>query len=357
MIGSLHSPFSFSISNRFWTNLPAFLSACLLGFVIFSPRPAAGENKPKPQYIIKLASITPEGTSWAETGHAFRKLVEEQSGGRIKVIWYLGAVMGDEPDELRKIRLGQLQGGAFTNVGLSIVAPETRILGLPFLFESYEEVDHIYEKLTDDFRPFFEKQGFLLTRWVEVGFNYWFVQKPIRSIEEFKSCRMWAWGGDQVNTEINQVLGFQNIPISLPETLSSLQTGMLNSFYGPFYAIVSLQWYTQVKYIIDLPFSYTPAAVVMNKKFMDGLPGDLQKLIQESWDRVLPQLVDIIRRDNEKAYQGFIAHGLKPYSLNDELVRTVKEKTRPIYDKFKGTIYPAWLLEKTLAALKEYRSR
>lgn len=88
---------------------------------------SAQAEKPPPKYVIKLAAVSPEGTSWADTGYKFKKYVEEKSQGQIQVTWYLGGIMGDEPDEFLKIRLGQLQGGGFTHLGLGIMVPETRI--------------------------------------------------------------------------------------------------------------------------------------------------------------------------------------------------------------------------------------
>ena len=276
-------------------------------FIIYLAIPPvrAGEvpRAGKPEYTFKLAAVAPEGTSWADTGAKFKKYVEENSGGRVRVTWYLGGIMGDEPDVIRKIHLGQLQGGGFTNVGLALMVPETQILLLPFLFNNPEEIDFIYQKMQIHFQRLFEEHGFVLAGWLEVGFNYWFTKNPIATPADFPSCRMWAWPGDQVNTEINQVLGFQNIPVPLIEVLTALQTGMVNSFYGPLYAILALQWYTHARYFIDLPFSYTPAGIAMDKKFMDGLPPELRRIILDGWNLYLPDLVKRIRQDNVKTYQ------------------------------------------------------
>lgn len=342
------------IKNRLLIIAGAFIPV-LLG-VIPAPNLSAGEPPRKPEYHLKLAAISPEETSWADTGYKFKNYVEEKSGGRIRVTWYLGGIMGDEPDTIRKIRLGQLQGGGFTNVGLALMVPETQILLLPFLFNNYEEITYIFQKMQVHFQRLFEEHGFVLAGWLEVGFNYWFTKNPIATPADFSSCRMWAWPGDQVNTEVNQVLGFQNIPIPLTEVLSSLQTGLLNCFYGPLYAILALQWYTHARYFIDMPFSYTPAAIAMDKKFIDGLSPELRQIIMDGWNLYLPDLVKAIRKDNIKTYQGFKTK-VKPVNLSPEDIQKIREKVYPVNQKFADQLYPSWLLSGILNSLIEYRTQ
>lgn len=314
-------------------------------------------KKPKPAYTLNLAALAPEGTSWADTAHRFKQYVEENSGNRVQVLWFLGGIMGDEPEVLRKIRLGELQGAGFTNVGLGIIVPETRLLGLPFLFRSYDEVDFYLEKMNPHFQYFFEQRGYVLAGWLENGFNYWFTQKPIKTLEDFPAHNMWAWVEDPVNTETNKLIGFQNVPVSFIEVLSGLLSSKINSFYGPLYAITGLQWYTMTKYLIDVPFSYTPAAIVLDKKFMDGLPGDLQKIILDAWDRYLPPLVQQIRRDNRKIYQEFPSRGVTIVKLDENVVNLLREKTKSIPEKFIDRLYPTWLLSQTLSSLEEFRGK
>jgi len=328
----------------------------LLAFsLLFPPGTKLAAAEPAPPFILKLSAVAPDGTSWADAGNKFKKYVEEKSGGKIRVIWYLGGIMGDESDEIRKIHLGQLQGGGFSNVGLAIMVPETRILGLPFLFNNPEEIDFIHQKMQSHFQRLFEEHGYVLSGWLENGFNYWFTKNPVASLADFKNCRMWSWNGDPVSTEINQVLGFQNVPVAIIDVLASLQTGLINSFYGPFYAILALQWYTQAKYFVDLPFSYTPAAIVMDKKFLETLPPDLRKIIQEAWDLFLPDLVKHIRADNEKTYQG-LKTKLKTVQLAPEVEETIRQKVYPINQKYSDQLYPSWLISGVLNSLHEYRA-
>jgi len=341
-------------------SIPAWLASLLIAApVVFclAPRPASGQEAAKggAQFTIKLAAVAPEGTSWADTGFNFRKYVEEKTGGKVRVIWYLGGIMGDEPDVFLKMRLGYLQGGGFTSGGLGKMVPETQILGLPFLFRDYDEIDYVLNKLNPRFQKLFEEQGFILSGWLEAGRHYWFTQKPAENINDFKNSKIWAWKYDPVNIETHQALGFQLFPVGFPKLYDAIQAGQLDAFYSPLYAAAALQWYVKSKYLIDLPFSYAPAAIVMDKKFLSSLPPQFQQVIKEAWDLYLPPLKKIIRSDNEKALKGFASRGMKVVKLSDETVQAIKDKTYPIYQEQTDKLYPSWLLAGVLSALNEYR--
>src|SRR3954447_261036 len=113
------------------------MKSALLAALLVSSVASAQES------TIKIATLAPEGSSWMNLFHAWGKLVEEHSGGKIKVKFYAGGVAGDERDAVRKMRLGQINGAAVTSIGLGLIQPEVRVLELPMLVNTYEEMDYI----------------------------------------------------------------------------------------------------------------------------------------------------------------------------------------------------------------------
>ena len=98
------------------------------------------------QYTIKFATLAPEGSTWLKVMRDFDKAVRGDSGGRLGFKLYPGGVAGDEKDVIRKIRLGQYNGGGFTGIGIGEIAKKIRILDAPLLFRNYDEVDFIIQK-------------------------------------------------------------------------------------------------------------------------------------------------------------------------------------------------------------------
>ena len=317
-------------------------------------RAAEGQAK----YMMKLAAIAPEGTSWADTCAKFKTYVEQNTKGQVKVIWYLGAVMGDEPDEIRKIKLGQLQGAGFTVMGMGLIDSAFKIMEIPFLLLNNDEVDFVLEKMKPTFARMFEAKGFVLAGYMDVGFVYIFTKEPINTVQDLSRFKMWTWAGEPVAEAFLKRAGFINvIPTPLTETLTALQTGMVNAFFSPLYAGVGLQWYTQAKYISNFTFGYTPAAILMDKKFFDSLPPEFQKIIVDAWGQYLPELIRQIRQDNDKALKTMLARGIKVGNTPPEVLEEIQKRILPLRSELVGKYYPDYLLAGIQNALNEFRIR
>jgi len=314
------------------------------------------QAKDKPQYHLKLATVAPEGTGWSDVFHNYADYVEKESGGRVNVILYLGAIMGDEPDEVRKLRIGQIQGAVVTLMGMGIIAEEFKALELPQLIMNFQESDHVLEKLSPVFKQILKEKNIVLAGWSEIGYVRIYTRVPINSIQDFDKTKFWSWAGEPVIEEALRTLGIKNlIPLSLTEVLNSLKTGLVDSFIGSCLTIIPLQWYTETSYMSDFTYGYSPAAVLLDRKYFDQLPPDLQGVILEGWRLFLPDLTRKVREDEEKACRGLKARGLKENPSSPELLAEVRTRAVEVQDKLAGKYYPLSLLQKIRAALEEFR--
>ncbi|UCD85307.1 MAG: TRAP transporter substrate-binding protein DctP [Deltaproteobacteria bacterium] len=325
--------------------------------------PALAQDKPlrraqdKPEYVVKLSAIAPDGTSWSAIGHQFADYIYEKSGGRMKVVWYLGSAMGDESAAVRKIRLGQLQGGVFTVIGMAKIVPEIRVLMLPGLFKNYDEVDYIIDKTTPTFAKMFEEKGFKLFGWVEVGFAYVFSTKPVHTLDDIGETKVWNLAGDPFQQEVIELQGYKNtVNLELFDVLMGLQTGLVETFFAPYYACLALQWYQYPKYVNTAPVAYSPGGVLVNKKFFDSLPPDLQNIYRDANKIYMPKLIPIIRKDHAKALEGFIKEGIKVIEPTPEIEEQNERMARKIREKLGDKYYPKWLLAEILNGLTKFRA-
>ncbi|MFV2055838.1 MAG: TRAP transporter substrate-binding protein DctP, partial [Thiohalomonadales bacterium] len=85
---------------------------------------------------LKIATIAPEGTSWMKEIRKGAKKISKLTHNHVKFKFYTGGVMGNEKNVLKKMRVGQLQGGVFTSSVLANIYPDAQIYNLPFLFKS-----------------------------------------------------------------------------------------------------------------------------------------------------------------------------------------------------------------------------
>jgi TRAP-type transport system periplasmic protein len=309
-------------------------------------------------YTMKMATLSPEDTTWADYAYKVRDEVQRLSGGRLKMIWYFGGVMGDEGDMVKKVRIGQLQGGVFTLLGLGMMVPAIKIFGLPMLFQSQEELDYVLAKIEPTFREMFSAKKYLLTGFAEVGFVYLFSKAPLQSMRDISGVKMWSWKGDAVAESALRRIGVNNVvPLNVQEVMTSLQTGMIDSFYATNYTSVALQWNSYIKYVTDWHFAYTPGGVVLDNRFFKKLPPDLQKIFVDAWHKYLPELAVAIHADEKRAQQAMQGNGITVTDASAELMVELRDKSKKVYTEFAGKYYSQALLDQVLTYLAEFRKK
>ncbi|MGC8897856.1 MAG: TRAP transporter substrate-binding protein DctP [Bacteroidota bacterium] len=307
------------------------------------------------QYTIKFATLAPEGSTWIKIMREYDKAVREQSGGRLGFKIYAGGVAGDEKDVVRKIRLGQYQAGGFTGVGIGEIAPEVRILDAPFLFRNYNEVDYIIDRFQQEFEKAIEDGGFVLLGWAEVGFVYVYTAQPVYSPSDMKSVKMWMWEGDPIAQSAFKAIGITPIPLSVNDVMMSLQTGMINGVYTSPLALIALQWFTRVKYMMNEPLADSQGAVLISKKVFDSLPKDLQQILVSNGRKYFRTLTLLSREENAKAIRTLKQKGIIATIPTKGTIAQFDTIGKQARQMLVGKLFTQAFLDKVETALQTYR--
>ena len=161
--------------------------------------------------------------------------------------------MGNDAQVLRKIRIGQLQGGAFTAGGLGERYGALNLYGIPLLFRSLDEIDAVRAALDPELAAGLEQAGFVTFGFIEGGFANLLSNEPISSVEDMRRKKVWVPEGDPISFMAMEALGLSPAVLPVTDVLTGLQTGLIDiAFASPVAALV-LQWHTKVKYITELP--------------------------------------------------------------------------------------------------------
>ena len=308
-------------------------------------------------YVLKFATLAPHGSTWMNIIEDWASKVEKESRGRLKFKLYGGGVSGDEPDVLRKIRFGQLHGGAMTGHGIGYIYSPARVLEIPFLFRSYDEVDHVRAQLMPEIREGFHQNDFELLGWMEVGFIQLFSRVPIYSIDDMKKRRIWLWQGDPLGTAFFAASGLSPVSLPITEVFTSLSTGLIDTTIAPPLGAIAFQWFTKTPYMTNIPVMDGIGGLIVSRKFFDGLPKDLQQLLRRTGEEAGTRLLVETRRDNEKSLAVLKQHGV---TFTNEW----KDKDSDLYDLrdraaamlAKDGYIPAPLYEKARQSLNDYRA-
>ncbi len=93
--------------------------------------------------LFKIATLSPDGTVWMQKMREGASELAQKTDNRVQIKYYPGGVMGDDKAVLRKIRIGQLHGGAVVSGSLTRYYPDNQIYSMPLKFKSFEEVDYV----------------------------------------------------------------------------------------------------------------------------------------------------------------------------------------------------------------------
>lgn len=253
------------------------------------------------QQTIKIATIAPDGSVWMKELRAAAADVQARTQGRVTVKFFPGGVMGSDAVVLRKIRLGQLQGGAVTGSDLSGVCPDATIYTLPFLFNTQAEVDAVRKVADPILADCFQKGGMNMLGLAGGGFAYLMSTHPLRSRDDLRSSKVWVPANDRIGEMTFRNGGITPIPLPISDVFTSLQTGLVDTVANTASGAVILQWHGKIKYLVDLPLSYIPAYFLVDGKALAKLaPADLA-VMQQSFGSAMARIDSANRRENVQA--------------------------------------------------------
>lgn len=305
--------------------------------------------------VIKIALVTPEGSTWTKTLHKMAEEVRARTNGEIEFKVYAGGISGDELDIIRKMQAGRIHAAGFSGVGLGVLLPEIRILEAPLLFKDYGEIDYVKEKLYTEFAADFARKNYILLGFVEAGFVYFFSSSEISKPDALKNIKMWVWKGDTVAQTFLSTFGIKTYPLHLSDVSTGLETGMIDSFYSPILASVAFQWHTKIKYMLDYPMVNSTGGLLMERKTFDGLSGKNQEILKDAARKYCAELVRLTRRDNDEARMALKESGIKFVLPLKQEISSFQDSALKTYEKNIPDIYSRELFNRVQEIVREYR--
>ncbi len=306
---------------------------------------------------LRIASLAPTGSPWMDVLDKAANEINQKTAGRVSLKYFEGGQQGDERDFVRKIKLGQLDGAAVTSVGLSMIDESIRVLELPMMFQSPEELDYVADKLWPYFQKKFEKRGFRLNDRGDVGWIYFMSKNKIENLSDLQGQKLWLWGDDQLVGAIYKKLGLNGIPLGVPEVDGNLTSGKINACYGSPLAAVALQWYSKIKFMTTMPMSYSIGATVVSVDTYKKLSPEDAKVVDEIGRAYAKKLRKVIRKSNEDAKGTMIRRGVTIVPTPVATVDEFTKKSTEIWNELVGKMYSKEELKMVLDARDEYRAK
>lgn len=310
----------------------------------------------KPQHEIKLATLAPENSSLMKIFREMNGELLKETEGRVGFKLFSGFVLGDERDVFRKLRIGLIHAATFTSTFLANINPDIRALHVPFLFNNYQEVDYVLDKMFTDFDQSFSKSGYQLLGWSEIGFIYVMTTVPIHSIEDWKGKKVWSTADAAMANAVFARAEVSPVTVGAPDVLVALQTNLLEVVYNsPYYALVT-QWYTRIKYIADVPLAYIGGGLIMSNKVLSQLSPQDQTITRRVCAKYLRRLKEKTRSDNQEALDLMFSRGVKKLKLGPDELKHFEELFTQAVADLDPKFLPQDALQKVRKALDQYRA-
>lgn len=298
---------------------------------------------------LKIATVAPAGSAWMRLFKKFKAELLKATGGEVKLRFYPGQVQGDERDVVRKMGTGQLHGGLLTAVGLSLVNPEVLVLQMPTMFPSTTGLDKARARLADTFAKTFDKRGFVLLGWGDVGPIHLFSTQPVNGVGELKKRKVWAWTDDPITKGMMRAIGVSPRLLGLPQVLPAMNTGIIDTVYSSPLALLALQWHSKVKYISSKPFAVGIGASVITKKAFEQLKPEHQKTLLALSDKYHRAALKRTRRDNDRALDSLKqSFGLKTIEITAADWKIFTDASAKVMQQFVPRYYSKALLDQVL---------
>ena len=326
------------------------LAALLLGTVLALNAFAADKQ-------LRIGTLAPKNSLYhrqlIELGEAWRTA----QGGNAKYLVYPDGSQGGETDMVRRMRIGQLQGGLLSVVGLREIEPSIAALqNMPMMFKSWEEVDYVREKMRPEMEKRFLDKGFVVLAWGDAGWVRFFSKEPAFGPNDFKKMKFFAWGAEADQQEIMKSLGYTPVPLETADILPAVQTGMINAVPATPYFALATQIYTTASNMLDMNWAPVVGALIITKKSWDELTPEGQASVREAGTKVGVQLRAKARQEVDEAVDAMKKRGLTVNKPNAEQLKEWNVLAEWLYPRIRGKLVPAEQFDEVVAHLKAFRA-
>jgi len=315
----------------------------------------AASPAPLHALTLKIATLAPEGSPWVEGLRQVAWQWERVSAGQVRLKIYAGGVAGEEPDMVRKLRIGQLQGAALTQLGLGLLEPDILTVSIPFLVRDEGELDYLLEAERGLYAGLFARRGYLLAALPKAGWVHFFARQPVVRPEDLRRLKLAVPGDDPQFVEIWRRLGFNAFSLSINDLLTGLQAGMADACYAPLLAAASFQWFGSARYMPSLAVAPVLGGILFSERALGEVPAALRPALLEAFRELEVNLNARMQSLEQEALAAMRRHGLEVVPVPTEAAAQWRELASSGAGLVIGRSISRESYERVRGILEEYR--
>jgi len=229
-----------------------------------------------PALTLKLGTAAPTNSPW---DLVLRRLAADWSrisDGDVELKIFPGGIAGDEPDMIRKMRIGQLHAATLTAGSMNDIYPGVLALAAPMLIRSNEEMIAVLGEVAPFLEQHLEQRGFVALMWAPVGWVKFFAREPVRSLTDIRRQTLWVGDANAAQVRAWQQAGFEVVALPMNEVTTALQSGMIDAYLTSPLAALQFQWFGITPHMNELSLFPLYGALVISKRAWERIPETLR---------------------------------------------------------------------------------
>ncbi|SCK29848.1 TRAP transporter substrate-binding protein [Vogesella sp. LIG4] len=260
--------------------------------------------------VIKFSHVVAPDTPKGKAAEYFKKLAEQRTKGRVQVQVYPNSQLYKDKEELEALQLGAVQMLApslakFGPLGVK----EFEAFDLPYLFDNYDEVHKVtLGPIGKQLFSKLETKGIKGLGYWDNGFKNFSSNKPIHTPADLKGVKIRIQSSKVLDEEM-RVVGALPQVMAFSEVYQALQTGVVDGTELEPSNLYTSKAYEVQKHLTLTGHGYLGYAVVVNKKFWDGLPADIRTTLEGAMADTTKYEIQLAQQDSEKALAAIKASG------------------------------------------------
>lgn len=312
------------------SKLLAGLFVCAASFGAYAQQPI----------VIKFSHVVAADTPKGKAAEMFAKKAGELTGGKVKVEVYANSTLYKDKEEMEALQLGAVQMLApslakFGPLGVK----EFEVFDLPFIFSSYDDLRKVTNgAVGKQLLTKLEPKGIRGLAYWDNGFKSFSANTPIKTPADLKGKKLRIQSSKVLEEQIRSVGGMPQV-MAFSEVYQALQTGVVDGTENPISNLYTQKMHEVQKHLTLTDHGYLGYAVIVNKKFWDGLPADIRKQLDDAMEQATRYANQIAKVENDASLEAVKKSGKTAvYVPTKEERLAFKKAMVPVHQKMESRV-------------------
>jgi C4-dicarboxylate-binding protein DctP len=295
--------------------------------------------------VIKFSHVVARDTPKGQAAERFKQLADERTKGLVKVEVYPNSQLFKDGEEMEALQLGAVQMLApstskFGPLGL----PQFELFDLPYIFPNRDVLHRVtLGPLGKELFKSLESKGIVGLGYWDNGFKVMSANRPLHMPADYKGLKMRIKSSKVLEAQM-RALGVQSQVMAFSEVYQAMQTGVVDGSENSLPNFLTQKFYEVQKYLALTYHGYDGYAVIVNKKFWDGLPADIRSTLEQAMREATTYENELSLKENDEGVAKIKATGrVQVYDITPEEQAAMRKALMPVHQALRSRIGEQWI--------------